>query len=291
MTAIADSKRCSKCGCTKLFTDFAKHSTKPDGLQTWCRPCKIEVQRELRSRPPKDPNAPPPPAPAYRACTKCGVTKPLFEFGKAKDEAFGHSNRCKACAAEHGRQHYLAVRKAKKFIITVEQKSCPRCAETKPACLFVASPHRSDGLSKHCQVCDKAARDERGHYRKRKLEDPEYGRERGRLWRAQNLELARELDRQAAKDARKRKPEVFREIGARKRAELVRAKPAWADVKAMRAVYREAQRLEKKDGIKRHVDHIVPLRSKLVCGLHVHQNLQILTGEENLRKTNKFEVQ
>ena len=63
----------------------------------------------------------------------------------------------------------------------------------------------------------------------------------------------------------------------------IRQRPAWADMTKIREIY-----VNRTEG--HHVDHIVPLRGKLVCGLHVEDNLQYLTIEENMHKHNTFHV-
>lgn len=71
------------------------------------------------------------------------------------------------------------------------------------------------------------------------------------------------------------------------RAAKLNATPKWADRKAVLAAYLEARRLTKETGVQHHVDHIVPLKSPIVCGLHVEHNLQVIPGVENSRKGNR----
>jgi hypothetical protein len=78
---------------------------------------------------------------------------------------------------------------------------------------------------------------------------------------------------------------------AARRAQKRNAVPAWADREAIQAIYAEAKARSKATGQTWHVDHIIPLAGKNVCGLHVAANLQIILGRDNLRKSNKYEVE
>ena len=64
--------------------------------------------------------------------------------------------------------------------------------------------------------------------------------------------------------------------------------PLWVDLKKINIIYKQAKRLSIIEGRQYHVDHIIPLNSKIVSGLHVIENLQIILAKDNLIKSNKF---
>lgn len=75
---------------------------------------------------------------------------------------------------------------------------------------------------------------------------------------------------------------------AARRAGLSKATPKWADRTAIQRIYSECLSASKRTGIRHEVDHIVPLNGRLVSGLHVHWNLQVIPASENRFKSNKF---
>jgi hypothetical protein len=75
---------------------------------------------------------------------------------------------------------------------------------------------------------------------------------------------------------------------AKRKALILQATPKWADLKAIEAIYVEAMRRSQKTGKKYSVDHIVPLRSPLVCGLHCEANLRVMLLSENCKRANRY---
>ncbi|MBT9516715.1 MAG: hypothetical protein IV112_08475 [Methyloversatilis discipulorum] len=66
------------------------------------------------------------------------------------------------------------------------------------------------------------------------------------------------------------------------------ATPTWANREAMLAIYRQRDQLVAQTGIPHDVDHIIPLVSRYVCGLHCEFNLRAIPATENRRKSNRF---
>lgn len=69
---------------------------------------------------------------------------------------------------------------------------------------------------------------------------------------------------------------------AKHKASLINRKVSWANEEEILKIYKNCPK-------GYHVDHIIPLKGKLVSGLHVENNLQYLSAVENLKKSNKYE--
>jgi len=153
-------------------------------------------------------------------------------------------------------------------------KVCNQCKEVKPLTDFYKHPKTRDGRFQRCKEC------KREYYQKNREEKIAYARK----WHQQNKQHKLEYN----KSWKKANLGLVNAKQARRRAAKLQATPKWTDLEKIKEVYKEAHRLTKLLGIKMHVDHIIPLQGELVCGLHVPNNLQIITATENLRKSNKL---
>lgn len=99
-----------------------------------------------------------------------------------------------------------------------------------------------------------------------------------------------------AKNAYKKKhkqgnPDYYKELTNARRRRFRDATPAWLSAEQkleIRLKYRLAIELSRRLGVPHAVDHIVPLQGESVCGLHVPWNMEVITQEENLKKSNKL---
>lgn len=76
------------------------------------------------------------------------------------------------------------------------------------------------------------------------------------------------------------------------RAKKYKAFPRWANTRQHRAkilkIYIHAQYKNLTTKRKWHVDHIIPLYGQDICGLHVAENLRVISKEANVAKSNAF---
>lgn len=113
--------------------------------------------------------------------------------------------------------------------------------------------------------------------------------------RAQRIAMAtaRNKEKPEARYAYNRKwveknPDKRAMYNVTRRAAVTRATPAWADQEKIAAIYAEAQRMTRETGVRHSVDHVIPLKGKSVCGLHVHFNMAVIPYVDNCRKGNRY---
>lgn len=175
-------------------------------------------------------------------------------------------------------------------------KTCFRCKISKPYECFSRHRRYSDGRRGTCKPCDKLAQSSynitKPDPEKERIRDrARYGREKERRRAAVATYKARHPERVKEKDRRRRinNRDALNAYTAKHKADKLRARPPWANLKAIRDFYREAVRLTQETGVLYSVDHIIPLRSKIVCGLHIPANLRCITHSENSAKQNRFD--
>lgn len=213
-----------------------------------------------------------------KRCSKCREVLTLDQFYRRRDRTKGQGvrNCCMPCALE--------MRKLARDRATPEAKE-----------RALATARQWKGDNKERNTATKRAWEARNPSKV-----STYSRRTSAKWRAANQRLG--IQRSLA--SRAKKPEAYKaynqrwskENAPRCRASYKRymarkrhAMPKWADDRRIQRFYdrcTERNRLQ-TSGHSWHVDHIVPLQSPFVCGLHTQDNLRVVTSRSNLSKGNR----
>ena len=194
-----------------------------------------------------------------KTCTKCNVTKTLDSFNKQKVSPDGHRSYCRSCQTELSKEYRLKKLQDKDWVESEKQRQ----REVK------AKLRQDEG------------------YRNRHAE---YERQR-RLNLRNNQDWV-EAERKRSLDKYYNNKAPYTANTAKRRASKLQATPSWLtdyDWEMIKWVYHCSKVAEEKYNEPYHVDHVVPLQGKNVCGLHVPWNLQVIPAKENLTKGNKHE--
>lgn len=192
----------------------------------------------------------------------------------------------------------------------VEMKRCYTCKTTKPCSAFGKQTRSKDGLRGECKDCRWSYQllnlEKRREY---KAKNAEHISAKTKEWRERNAEHIAAYDRRnrerdlawnkayRERNAEARKaynreysqkyPERLRANVVTRRARQQNSQPVClnpSDKATIRRCYAVSRMFRDLFGIDAHVDHVLPLAGRDVCGLHVPWNLRIIDGTKNRQK-------
>ena len=189
-----------------------------------------------------------------KLCVTCKANRPLSDFYKRKDSPSGYRNDCKDCRKLVSSKNHFANHEAKKAKL---KEAYAQRKEDNPNLL-------SDWYAKNREkdlANSKLAYQANAEDRKAKQ----------RLWSKTNRGTANAL-------------------GRKYKLKKINATPKWlseSQLLHIKCKYQLAAMLNIHGVEPWHVDHIVPIRGKDVCGLHVPWNLRVIPAKENMTKGNR----
>lgn len=223
-----------------------------------------------------------------KTCTKCRLALDPSSFYRNAQARDGLLSRCKACQSamtskwwkdnpEWSRQRSAEWRSANP---EKAREVCSRSAKKA----YAANPDKFKELAKAQRERDlDGARATSREYRKA---NPEKVKAILADYYKANADKIKARVKERAERLRVELRPANAERAMRRVARKRQATPAWADRAAILALYEEAARLSQATGTPHNVDHIVPLQSKLVCGLHVPANMRVIPRADNQSKGN-----
>lgn len=216
-----------------------------------------------------------------KICSKCKVEKAVTEFHKRSASHDGLNAKCKVCMCAYSRPRSKAYYYENTEKIKLQSRDWHSANPDK-----VKESQRKWKSANAGKVKEYRAGNHekiRGYSRKWYELNAESRNQANRTWREANPDLERDRTR-AWREAN---PHIVAALAAKRRAAKLQATPVWVDERYVKLFYEMAMDATASTGIEHQVDHIVPLQSDIVCGLHWEHNLQVLPAVDNIRKGNR----
>ena len=193
-----------------------------------------------------------------KSCVTCGESKELEFFYRRKDSPDGYRNDCKLCRKAKSHSNYFSDLVNKRAWHREHHREKMELNPNWYAEYYAANKEKMSVYN---------AKGYRERYRAKRLVQ-------AKQWAQDNPGMA---------NANKKAYKVAK----------INACPPWVRSNpelmwVMSQVYELAVMRSEMFGFSWHVDHVVPLRGKVVSGLHVPWNLQVIPGVDNMSKSNKF---
>lgn len=164
-------------------------------------------------------------------------------------------------------------------------KLCYSCKEVKEFSEYGKNKSKPDGLATECRVCKRKMDNEYS------AKNRDQSRQRASDWYYSNLDKARAANKiYNSLWVRANKGKNCTKAG-NYRSRKLNATPPWLTEEDYRRIGTEYELAQWTSSVMKssyHVDHIVPLKGKKVCGLHVPWNLQVIPAITNIQKGNRI---
>lgn len=220
------------------------------------------------------------PVNGHKLCPRCGEIKGVTCFSKSRTRACGLQGKCKDCnkeiAAEPAKKQHRADLARASYAVNKDKK----LAYGREYDLLYPEKKKARNKKRYAAKREEILAYGNAYYHANRDHYLEMRRE----WTQQNPAQAKASSARWRADNRQAVSAQTRNYTTAKR----NASVSWADQDAIAALYAQAMAFTVETGIKHNVDHMVPLLSKYVCGLHCEANLCVVTESENKSKANRY---